>query len=150
METFFSTLAQVAGGLLAIVFITFQIRIEYWRRDRLRHLVAIRTLGEFLIVMTFALLYLAYPQAWRYFAAAMTLVILASVTSFQRIALARRGSLNQEALMQLRLSPIVDLEAGYIAFCVIWGELTWLPPILLWLLFSRSAQSWHLLTPPSE
>jgi hypothetical protein len=150
METFFSTLAQVAAGLLAIVFITFQIRIGYWRRDRLRHLVAIRTLGEFLIVMTFSQLCLAYPHAWRYFAAIMALVILTSVTYLQRAVLLHRRRLTKEARFQLRLTPIVDLEVGYILVTIVAGDLDWLPPLLLWFLFSRTAQAWRLMTPPAE
>jgi hypothetical protein len=150
MDAFFSTLAQVAGGLLAIGFITFQIRVDYWQKDRLRHMIAIRTLGEFLMVMSFSLLCLAYPGSWRLFSVVMGLVVVVSVTSFQRVCWTRQHRLTRFELAQMRLSPIADLEALYLFATAAVGGIDWLPPLLIWLLFSRSAQSWSLLTPPSE
>jgi hypothetical protein len=150
MDDFFSTLAQVAAGLLAIVFVTFQIRIEYWQKDKLRHLVAIRTLGEFLLVLVFSMLCLAYPNAWQLFAAIMGLVVLASVSYYQGFCLRNRPRLVNEDRVQFVFSPLADVEAAFLLVAARWGDLAWLPPLLLWLLFSRTAQAWRLLTPPAD
>jgi hypothetical protein len=62
---FFSTIAGIAAALLAVAFVTFQLKIGVWRGGRLRHMAAVFTLWEFGAPLLIALIFAMRAHPWR-------------------------------------------------------------------------------------
>ncbi|GAA0612943.1 hypothetical protein [Streptomyces crystallinus] len=152
---FFSTLAGAAAALLAVSFVTFQLKIEIWRRGgRLRHLTAVFTVWEFGAPLLIALIMAMPARPWRVAAILTGLIGLAVLgtywVTYARTPRSRRESFDRQ---QFKLSFIsLGAFGGMVVAGLLWEQtgIYLLASLSLWSLLSGTYEAWVYLELPSE
>lgn len=62
---YFTALAGLSATIFSVMFVTFQIRPEFWRYSRLRSAAAASALGELLVALFMSLIGLMAGHPWR-------------------------------------------------------------------------------------
>jgi len=152
---FFSTIASIAAALLAVAFLTFQLRIDVWRDGgRLRHMTAVFTLWEFGAPLLIALILAMPAHPWRVAAILAGAIGLAVLTTFwvlygktPRSASddERRFEENQFGLSFISLGTFGGMVAAGLM-----GEqagMYLLAALSIWSLISGAYEAWIFLKP---
>jgi hypothetical protein len=148
---FYTTLAQVSAGIFAIAIVTFQIKVEYWRNNTLRHMIAIRTLGEFLSPLFFSLVILYKDHNWQIIGAVVGSVGCLFVFAQHVIGFRRWTRIDKFIQLQLIFSFLMYLEYGAIfVYSTFKPDLSVVSYLLIWLIFSGSVEAWVFLYPSQE
>ncbi|WP_328974201.1 hypothetical protein [Streptomyces canus] len=149
---FFSTIAGVAAALLAVAFITFQLKIDVWRGGgRLRHLAAVFTLWELSAPLLIALILAMPAHPWRV-AAILTgaiglAVLITHWALYAGTAESDRSPFDQK---QFRLSFISLVTFGGMAGSGLMYEqpgMYLLASLSIWSLISGTYEAWIYLEP---
>jgi hypothetical protein len=148
---FFATLAQVSAGILAIAIVTFQIKVEFWRNDILRHMIVIRTLGEFVTPLFFSLVTLHQDHNWRIVGTIIGIAGCLFVFTQHIIGVKRWSKIDKFSKTQLIGSILMYFEYGAILlFSTVIPNISYVSYILIWLIFSGTFEAWWFLYPSQD
>lgn len=146
---FFSAIAAVSAAIIAIAFLTFQVKSEMWRRDKLLNHVAIFTLTEFGTPLVTGLIFLMPSHPWRIAAIIVGVAGLGLVGSYWK-AYRTKDKPSDFDRLELRLSIISLVRYSLLIVAGLlpqdFGSYL-LASLLVWFLISGSIESWWLLEP---
>lgn len=145
---FFTALAGASVAFLAIAFITFQLRYYVWREDKLLHIVAIRTLAEFLLPFFFSLITLVPPHNWRF--AGVLVGIVGLSIDFTHLGLYQRAKVMRHPLDDFdrrQATGTVFIGLAVYGVLLLPLPLLWDVGVLIWSLLPGSIETWIFLHP---
>lgn len=173
MTTYFATLASVAGTLVALLFLSVQLRVQSWSTQRIRRTLAEGTLLEFLTPTMVALSALGPPlnlyaplhaltdkfgrlpaipaglqhvMLWQIAAWFFAAAGLITGVQFICTCLQDLAETRREHLLKSFVVswPLVPLEYGSLALAAGTGNQDLLAVVLIWLVFSGAVESWWI------
>jgi hypothetical protein len=147
--TFFTALAGLSTTIFSVMFVTFQVRTELWKKSRLRRAVASSALGELLVAMFVSIISLIAGNPWR--AAAMVSGGLGVVVILMHWYFFILGHDEAKDFDHVQAKTAWFSFALYITIFVC-GFLDPKPALYIiagistWLLFSGASEAWLLLS----
>jgi hypothetical protein len=145
--TFAQTITAVAVTLLAISFLTFQVKSDIWRERSLKQLVAVSTLAELSAPIFFFLIAFFPGHPWIVAGQVVGAAGYALIASHIIVFVRHRAEADRFDRIQM---------LGVLIFCVTFSVLFWWHSIfaksvaLVWMLFSGLWEAWYFLRTPSH
>jgi phosphatidylserine synthase len=148
-NSYFSGVAATAAALLAIAFLTFQVRADIWKRNLVKQAVAWTTLVELSAPVLFGLLFLIPHHHWHVAGIIVGIsgygVMLAHAIIFLRAR--KMKTVDKFDKNQMWGMPITFVTFSIFLFVPF---LSWKAYTCLWMIISGFSEAWIFLRPQGD